>query len=132
MAESPGLVSLLLSHGLEEVVATVLLLLAPEDLKACRRVCRSWNTLILARLWGTRAGRRGLEAKARNRWGQMASLSIFSFVIIIVNIITSNCHHHQVEDQQGHHHGAGQGQEPGGCLIRNFNNRPSTDSQYPL
>jgi len=68
MAESPGLVSLLLSHGLEEVVATVLLLLAPEDLKACRRVCRTWNTLILGRLWGTRAGRRALQVKARNRW----------------------------------------------------------------
>ena len=77
MAEEPGLVSLLLSHGLEEVVATILLLLDPEDLRACRLVCSTWNSLILGRLWGTRGGRRRLQAKARVRWDQIDSCPMF-------------------------------------------------------
>ena len=57
----------LLARGLEQLVARVLLLLPPAALRAARQVCTRWNCLVLA-LWGSKPGKRRLEAKLRESW----------------------------------------------------------------
>ena len=64
-----GLISLLLSNGGgHKFLVSVLLLLSPEDLKACRQVNSTLNKLIKAEMWGTKTGRSKLVKDLVHRW----------------------------------------------------------------
>ena len=47
---------------------SALLLLTPNDLKACRLVSSTWNKFIMDELWGTKGGREKLRKKLVEGW----------------------------------------------------------------
>ena len=59
---------LAIGEGGEAFFVSCLLLLSPEDLKACRLVNKTWNDLIKERVWGNKRARKRLEEKLLNRW----------------------------------------------------------------
>ena len=70
--EQPDIMTALFESCLEDILMTVFLLLEPASLKACRQVKRQWGDFILARLWGSRGGRRRLEQRLQQRWRNKA------------------------------------------------------------
>ena len=70
--QQPDIMTALFESGLEDILRTVFLLLEPASLKACRQVNRLWGEFILARLWGSRGGRRRLEQRLLQRWRNKA------------------------------------------------------------
>ena len=63
-----GLMDRLFHHGQENTLEQIFLHLDPSSLKACRCVCSQWNIFILAKLWGTKVGRKKLMRKLMLRW----------------------------------------------------------------
>ena len=47
---------------------SALLLLDPDELKACRLVSSTWNEFIMEELWGTKGGRAKLGQKLVDEW----------------------------------------------------------------
>ena len=58
---------LLLDAGLRKFVANCFLLLNPEEIKACRLVCKEWNEFIVADVWKSKSGRERLGQKLVQR-----------------------------------------------------------------
>ena len=59
---------LLLDAGLRKFVANCFLLLNPEEIKACRLVCKEWNEfIIMADVWKSKSGRERLGQKLVQR-----------------------------------------------------------------
>ena len=58
------LVSRLLADGRgRPCLVSALLLLDPEDLKACRLVCSAWNEFIEEEVWSSKSARSSLTKK---------------------------------------------------------------------
>ena len=59
-----------LDAGPQKFVVDCFLLLDPEELKACRLVCRTWSQFIQQEVWRNPSGRKRLRDKLvhRNRW----------------------------------------------------------------
>ena len=72
MEDAVDIMTALFESGLEDILRTVFLLLEPASLKACRQVNRQWGEFIMARLWGSRGGRRRLEERLLQRWRNKA------------------------------------------------------------
>ena len=60
--------SLLANGGGRPFLVSALLLLDPEDLKACRLVCSAWNEFIEEEVWSSQAARSFLTKKLVYRW----------------------------------------------------------------
>ena len=54
--------------GEGDFFVSCLLHLSPEDLKACRLVNKTWNKVIMERVWGNKRVRKRLEEKLVHRW----------------------------------------------------------------
>ena len=59
---------LLRDEGAHKFLADCFLLLTPEEIKACRLVCKEWSEFILENLWKSKPGRKKLEQKLVHRW----------------------------------------------------------------
>ena len=58
---------MLLDEGARKFVANCFLLLNPEEIKACRLVCKEWNEFIMENLWKLPCRREKLSQKMANR-----------------------------------------------------------------
>ena len=58
----------LTEHNLEWVVQRILLHLDLASLHVARQVCRRWDQLVLALVWGSRRGRARMEERLRAQW----------------------------------------------------------------
>ena len=59
---------MLLDEGAHKFLSDCFLLLAPEEIKACRLVCKEWNEFIVDNIWKSKPGRKKLEQKLVHRW----------------------------------------------------------------
>ena len=59
---------LLANGGGRPFLVSALLLLDPEDLKACRLVCSAWNKFIEEEVWSSKSARSSLTKKLVYRW----------------------------------------------------------------
>ena len=69
MNSNNSLVSILQGYGGgQKFFVAVFLLLPPEDLKACCLVILEWNRINRNKVWKSKAGKKALRAKLRQRW----------------------------------------------------------------
>ena len=70
MEPEPDFVSALLAigEGGHHFFASCLLLLDPEELKACRLVNHTWDEFIREEVWGSKRARLQLQEKLAQRW----------------------------------------------------------------
>ena len=59
---------LAIAEGGQDFFVSCLLHLSPKDLKACRLVNKTWNDVIMERVWGSKRVRKILEGKLVHRW----------------------------------------------------------------
>ena len=59
---------LAIAEGGQDFFVSCLLHLSPQDLKACRLVNKTWNVVIMERVWGSKRVRKVLEGKLVHRW----------------------------------------------------------------
>ena len=71
-----GKLMVVLDAGHQRVVANCLLSLTPEELKACRLVCRTWNVFIRDEIWKSSWGRSRLTEKLVDRWMTVDAVAV--------------------------------------------------------
>ena len=72
MEKGEDFVSMLLGHiDGRNCFISALLLLTPNELKACRLVSTTWNKFIMEELWGRKGGREKLGQKLVEGWRNM-------------------------------------------------------------
>ena len=59
---------LAIGEGGQDFFVSCLLHLSPQDLKSCRLVNKTWNDVIMERVWGSKRVRKRLEEKLTHRW----------------------------------------------------------------
>ena len=59
---------LAIPEGGQDFFVSCLLHLSPQDLKACRLVNKTWNNVIMERVWGSKRVRKILEEKLVQQW----------------------------------------------------------------